>query len=85
MLLHEPRVHMAKRRRRWTLVLVPHDSEPSRIIEVSYSILKVIAGLAVVAVGLSLLLGYASLARSVDLSRTERLEKENRELAAQLG
>ena len=76
---------MAKRRRRWTLVLVPHDSEPSRIIEVSYSILKVIAGLAVVAVGLSLLLGYASLARSVDLSRTERLEKENRELAAQLG
>jgi murein DD-endopeptidase MepM/ murein hydrolase activator NlpD len=75
---------MAKRRR-WTLVLVPHDSEPSRIIEVSYSILKVIAGLAVVAVGLSLLLGYASIARSVDLSRTERLEKENRELAAQLG
>jgi murein DD-endopeptidase MepM/ murein hydrolase activator NlpD len=75
---------MAKRRR-WTLVLVPHDSEPSRIIEVSYSVLKVIAGLAVLAIGVSLLFGYASISRSVDLSRTERLVNENRELASQLG
>ena len=73
------------RRRRWTLVLVPHDSEPSRIVEVSYSVLKVLAGAAVVVLGVALLFGYASLSRSVDLSRTERLQQENRELAAQLG
>ena len=32
---------MAKRR--WTLVLVPHGSEPSRIVEVSYGVLRVAA------------------------------------------
>lgn len=77
-------VLMAKRRR-WTLVLVPHDSEPSRIVEVSYSVLKLFAGAAVVVIGVALLLGYASLSRSVDLSRSDRLQKENRELSAQLG
>ncbi|HLS48140.1 MAG TPA: M23 family metallopeptidase [Gemmatimonadales bacterium] len=72
-------------RRRWTVVLVPHDSEPSRIVEVSYSAIKLVAGLAVVTIGICLLLGYASLSRSVDLSRTSRLQAENRELTAQLG
>ena len=33
---------MAKRR--WTLVLVPHGSEPSRIVEVSYRALKALSG-----------------------------------------
>ena len=73
------------RRRRWTLVLVPHDSEPSRIIEVSYSILKVVVGTAIVIVGIALLLGYGSFSRTIDLSRTRRLEHENRQLAARLG
>ena len=46
---------MAKRR--WTVVLVPHGAEPSKIIEVSYSVLKgLTAGAGVVAV-LALLLG----------------------------
>ncbi len=75
---------MAKKRR-WTLVLVPHDSEPSRIIEVSYSLLKLGAGLAVVLVAASLLFGYANLSHSIDLSRADQLEKENRALAAELG
>lgn len=73
------------KRRRWTVVLVPHDSEPSRIVEISYSVLKLVASLGVVAIGISLLLGYASLSRSVDLSRNDRLERENRQLATQLG
>ncbi|HEU5049128.1 MAG TPA: M23 family metallopeptidase [Gemmatimonadales bacterium] len=72
-------------RRRWTVVLVPHDSEPSRIVEVSYSALKSVAAVAVLIAGLCLLFGYASLSRSVDLSRSSRLEAENQELAAQLG
>jgi len=74
---------MAKRR--WTVVLVPHGSEPSKIIEVSYSLLKVAACAVVATVIVSLLLGYASLTRTVDVGRTEELKKENAVLAAQLG
>ena len=74
---------MAKRR--WTVVLVPHGSEPSRIVEVSYTVLKVAASLCAAVVVVSLLLGYASISRSVDLSRATRLEQENALLAAQLG
>src|SRR5690606_36824969 len=72
-------------RRRGTVVLVPHDTEPSRIVEVSYSAIKLVAEIAVVTIGICLLLGYASLSRSVDLSRTSRLPAEKRELTAQLG
>ncbi len=32
---------MAKRR--WTVVLVPHGSEPSKIVEVSYGVLRTLA------------------------------------------
>ena len=75
---------MAKKRR-WTVVLVPHDSEPSRIIEISYSLLKLGAGVLVVIVAASLLFGYANLSHSIDLSRSDQLEKENQALAAELG
>ncbi|HEX6991917.1 MAG TPA: M23 family metallopeptidase, partial [Gemmatimonadales bacterium] len=73
------------RKRRWTLVLVPHDSEPSRIIEVSYSLLKLGAATVVIVVAASLLFGYANLSHSIDLSRADKLERENRALAAELG
>jgi murein DD-endopeptidase MepM/ murein hydrolase activator NlpD len=75
---------MAKKRR-WTLVLVPHDSEPSRIIEISYSVLRLGLGLAVLVVAASLLFGYANLSHSIDVSRADKLEKENQALAAELG
>jgi murein DD-endopeptidase MepM/ murein hydrolase activator NlpD len=54
-------------------------------VEVSYTVLKVAASLCVAVVVVSLLLGYASISRSVDLSRATRLEEENALLAAQLG
>lgn len=73
------------RKRRWTIVLVPHDSEPSKIVEISYSLLKMVASVAVVLAGTALLFGYASLSRSVDVSRTSRLQAENEQLASQLG
>jgi murein DD-endopeptidase MepM/ murein hydrolase activator NlpD len=73
------------RKRRWTVVLVPHDSEPSKIVEVSYSLLKIVASVATVLVGTALLFGYASLSQAIDLSRTERLAAENQQLATQLG
>ncbi len=74
---------MAKRR--WTVVLVPHGSEPSRIVEISYTVLKIAATLCLAVVVISLLIGYASISRSVDLSRASQLEQENVALAAQIG
>jgi murein DD-endopeptidase MepM/ murein hydrolase activator NlpD len=74
---------MAKRR--WTLVVVPHGSEPSRIVEVSYGVLRlaalVIGGLVV----LALMAGYATISHTTDLSRAARLQEENASLARQLG
>jgi murein DD-endopeptidase MepM/ murein hydrolase activator NlpD len=74
---------MAKRR--WTVVLVPHGSEPSRIVEVSFGLVRVLAGGLVVLVGLGLLVGVASVGRSVEIARASRLEKENAVLARELG
>jgi murein DD-endopeptidase MepM/ murein hydrolase activator NlpD len=74
---------MAKRR--WTLVFVPHGSEPSRIIEVSYNVLRGIA----IAIGglvvLGLLAGYATVTHTTDLSRAARLQQENASLERQIG
>src|SRR5919112_6143630 len=74
---------MAKRR--WTLVLVPHGSEPSRIVEVSYSVLRAAASAAAGILILVLIAGYATLTHTTDLSRTARLEQENETLARELG
>ena len=74
---------MAKRR--WTLVLVPHGSEPSRIVEVSYSVLRAAASAAAGLLVLVLIAGYATLSHTTDLSRTARLEQENQSLVRELG
>src|SRR2546423_795324 len=74
---------MAKRR--WTLVLVPHGSEPSRIVEVSHGVLRLLAsalgGIAV----LALAAAYATVSHTTDLSRAARLQQENVSLARQIG
>src|SRR3954468_8638347 len=74
---------MAKRR--WTVVLVPPTSEPSKIIEVSYGVLKSLAVAVGVVAILALLLGYAAVSRTVDQQRTARLTQENGRLEQQLG
>src|SRR5918997_256365 len=52
---------MAKRR--WTLVVVPHGSEPSRIVEVSYNVLRAVAAAVGGVVVLGLLAGYATISQ----------------------
>jgi murein DD-endopeptidase MepM/ murein hydrolase activator NlpD len=74
---------MAKRR--WTLVLVPHGAEPSRIVEVSYGVLRVAASAAAGFLVLVLLAGYATVSHTTDLSRTARLQQENQNLAREIG
>lgn len=74
---------MAKRR--WTLVLVPHGSEPSRIVEVSYNVLRFAAAAVGGIVVLALLAGYATISHTTDLSHAARLQQENASLARQIG
>jgi len=73
---------MAKRR--WTLVLVPHGSEPSRIVEVSHGVLRVAASAAAGFLVLVLLAGYATFSHTTDLSHSARLQQENTTLAREI-
>jgi murein DD-endopeptidase MepM/ murein hydrolase activator NlpD len=74
---------MAKRR--WTVVFVPHGSEPSRIVEVSYGVIKMAVGGLALGLAAAVLVGYATMARSYDLSRTSRLQAENIRLGQTIG
>jgi murein DD-endopeptidase MepM/ murein hydrolase activator NlpD len=74
---------MAKRR--WTVVLVPHGSEPSRIVEVSYGVLRMVAGAVGGMVILALLAAYATVSHTTDLSRSASLQQENASLAREIG
>ena len=74
---------MAKRR--WTLVLVPHGSEPSRIVEVSHGLLRLVTGAVGGIVVLALIAGYVTVSHTTDLSRAARLQQENASLAREIG
>jgi murein DD-endopeptidase MepM/ murein hydrolase activator NlpD len=75
---------MAKRRR-WTVVLVPHGAEPSRIVEVSLHVVRVVAGAGVALALLAVLVGSAIVARTGGTSADGELERQNRLLAAEIG
>jgi len=66
-------------------MVVPEGTGASRAIQVSQSVLKVGAIGLCLFVLLALVLGYATVSRSVDMSRAARLERENQQLAATLG
>jgi murein DD-endopeptidase MepM/ murein hydrolase activator NlpD len=72
-------------KRRWTLVLVPHGSEPSRIVEVSYGLLRLVTGAVGGVVVIALLAGYITVSHTTDLSRAARLQQENASLAREIG
>jgi murein DD-endopeptidase MepM/ murein hydrolase activator NlpD len=71
-------------KRRWTVVIVPQGSSASKILEVSHTALKLVGSLAVAATLLALMLGYATVRRTLNLARAERLEQENARLADEL-
>jgi len=71
-------------KRRWTIVVVPQGSSATKIIEVSNTALKLLGSLAVAATMLVLLLGYATVRRSLNLARADRMERDNHTLAADL-
>ncbi len=71
-------------KRRWTIIVVPQGSSASKIVEVSITALKLAGSLVAVVSVIGLLLGYATVRRSLNLARAERLERENTRLAAEL-
>jgi murein DD-endopeptidase MepM/ murein hydrolase activator NlpD len=71
-------------RRRWTVVFVPHGAEPSRIVEVSYGMLKLAAGGIAVGLAVALLVGFMTVSRTADLSRTARMAQENARLVREI-
>jgi murein DD-endopeptidase MepM/ murein hydrolase activator NlpD len=71
-------------RRRWTIVFVPHGAEPSKILEVSYGMLKVAAACVAVGLAVALLVGFMTVSRTADLSRTARMTRENARLAREI-
>jgi murein DD-endopeptidase MepM/ murein hydrolase activator NlpD len=75
---------MSMAKRRWTLVLVPHGSEPSRIVEVSYGVLRLAAAALGGIVVVGLVAGYATFSHTADLSRTAKLQQENASLAREI-
>ena len=71
--------------RKWTLLVVPPGSSASKAIEVSQRVLKLTLGGAFLLGALALLVGYGAVSRSLDLQRAADLERENQEIAAELG
>lgn len=70
---------------RWTVIVVPQGSSTSRVIEVSHTSLKLVGSLAIAAVMVALLLGYGTIAKSVNMARAKAVAAENQRLAAELG
>lgn len=70
--------------RRWTIIIVPRGASTSRIIEVSHTALKLVGSVAVAAVMVALLLGYATVTKTVNLARANEVQQENARLATEL-
>ncbi len=66
-------------------MLVPHDAEPSKIVEVSYRVVRTLMAGGVLAAAVALCLGYITVSRTVDLSKSARLVQQNAHLEQQLG
>ncbi len=70
---------------RWTIIVVPQGSSTSRVIEVSHTAMKLVGTLAVAAVMVALLLGYGTVAKTVNMARAKAVAVENARLAHELG
>lgn len=70
--------------RHLTVLLVPHGSGSTRSLKVSVTVLKLAAGVGVVALASILAATYSVVTHAVDLSRSQRIEKTNRALTSEV-
>src|SRR5512135_1132434 len=70
--------------RRWTVMLVPHGSDGSRAFSLSGAVVKLVAGVATVLAASMLAAAIGVVSHSVDLARSQRLERANRALSSEV-
>lgn len=70
---------------RWTVIVVPQGSSTSRVIEVSHTAVKLVGTLAIAAAMVALLLGYGTVAKTLDMGRAKAVAEENARLGQELG
>ena len=70
--------------KRWTVLVVPHGAGRSRSLLVSHAMLKIALGVGAFVVLTAVTLTFTAIAKSVDLSRMDGLERQNRLLATEL-
>jgi murein DD-endopeptidase MepM/ murein hydrolase activator NlpD len=70
---------------RWTVILVPQGSRASRTFEFSGTAVALVAALGVAGLLVAGFLGYGTIGRTVDLTRTRRVAAENARLAVEIG
>jgi hypothetical protein len=73
---------MAKRR--WTVLLVSHGATGTKSVSVSGTVVKLAAGVVTIAAASMLAAGIAFVSRSVDVLRSQRLERTNQALATEV-
>ena len=66
-------------------ILVPNGAAPSKVLEVSRGLLRLAGTVGVLLFVSAVLVGYATMSRRLDLSRTAALEAENARLVREIG
>jgi Peptidase family M23 len=72
-------------RRRWTILVVPHDAAGTRILSVSSTALLLAAGAAAAVAASLFVAAFGVISHSVGLSRAWQLERDHGALAAEVG
>jgi biotin carboxyl carrier protein len=70
--------------RRWTIMLVPHGSDGSRALSLSGTVVKLVVGVAVILAASMLAATFGVVSHTVDLARSQRLERANHALASEV-
>jgi len=69
---------------RWTVMLVPHGSDGSKALSLSGTVVKLVAGVATVLAASMLAATVGVVSHSVDLARSQRLERANQALSSEV-
>ena len=69
---------------RWTVILVPHGSDGSKALSLSGTLVKLVAGVATVLAASMLAAAIGVVTHSVDLARSQRLERANKALSSEV-
>jgi hypothetical protein len=70
--------------RRWTVMLVPHGSDGSKSLSLSGTVVKLVAGVATILAASMLAAAIGVVSHSVDLARSQRLERANQTLSSEV-